>query len=267
VESSDTELEQGTGLGLAIVARIVRNMNGQLRAESEVGRGSKFTFAFSFPLPTPAQIAAFIEASSATPQPENNSLTYSAPLSPVRDRPPNARRHSNDSIRSRGSNASGRSEIDQLVEMIASPSVEDMSRRNSGARQMKRRNSPREERNSIDRGEYQVQDSGTPIRSVKVDEDDVEVPAAGYTPPSLLAKKFGVSPTLEYKPEFLHVLVAEDDPVNRAIVKKRLEMDGHSITLTQNGSEAVDAFANIWKQCDIILMDLQVRATIACLIF
>ncbi|ORY85453.1 hypothetical protein BCR37DRAFT_237488 [Protomyces lactucae-debilis] len=45
--------ERGTGLGLAIVARIVRNMNGQLRAESKVGRGSKFTFVFNFQIARP----------------------------------------------------------------------------------------------------------------------------------------------------------------------------------------------------------------------
>lgn len=84
MESSDTEIEQGTGLGLAIVARIVRNMNGQLRAESEVGRGSKFTFAFNFPLPDVAQEMAFLEAANATPQPDNNQISYSIPVSPER---------------------------------------------------------------------------------------------------------------------------------------------------------------------------------------
>ena len=255
MESSDTEIEQGTGLGLAIVARIVRNMNGQLRAESEVGRGSKFTFAFNFPLPTPAQVAAFLEAAKATPQLESTSVTYPAPLGPGRERPVAVRKHSNDSIQSRGSTGSARSEIDQLVEMIASPSLEDPPR-SVGARHMKRRNSPGTERKMSDRGEYNVQDSGTPIRSVKVDEEDVDVPAAGQSPIAVRSPK--LSPKPESKPEHLHVLVAEDDPVNRAIVKKRLEMDGHHVILTQNGSEAVDAFADMWKQCDIILMDLQV---------
>lgn len=232
-------------------------MNGQFRAESEVGRGSKFTFAFAFPLPTPAETAAFLEATKSTPQQDTNSLTYTVPQSSVHDPPSTVRRHSNDSIRSCGSTGSARSEIDQLVKMIASPSMEEPLQRPSGSRQTKRRNSPREERNPADRGEYLVQDSGTSIRSVKVGEDDVDVPAARQIPVSGRAVKPGASPILEYKPEHLHVLVAEDDPVNRAIVKKRLEMDGHSVTLTQNGLEVVDTFVNIWKQCDIILMDLQ----------
>src|SRR5277367_4227325 len=160
-------------------------MNGQLRAESEVGRGSKFTFAFSFPLPNVAQEMAFLEAANATPQPDNNQISYSFPVSPERPpyrrqsaeslRPPNLRRQSNDSIRSGGSTNSGRSEIDQLVQMIASPSLEEAPR--SSNRSIKRRSSP-----TAERGEFSVQDSGVPIRPVKIPEDEVDVPAAGKGP-------------------------------------------------------------------------------------
>lgn len=40
------------GLGLALTSRIVRNLGGQLRVESKVGRGSKFTFILPFRLPS-----------------------------------------------------------------------------------------------------------------------------------------------------------------------------------------------------------------------
>ncbi|KAI3321355.1 hsp90-like protein [Xylariaceae sp. AK1471] len=40
------------GLGLAIVARIVRNMDGQLRLTSEEGKGSRFVIQLPFELPT-----------------------------------------------------------------------------------------------------------------------------------------------------------------------------------------------------------------------
>ncbi|KAJ3040811.1 Light-sensor Protein kinase [Rhizophlyctis rosea] len=42
--------DAGTGLGLAVVARIIHNMEGQLRVESREGHGSKFTFSIPFEL-------------------------------------------------------------------------------------------------------------------------------------------------------------------------------------------------------------------------
>jgi len=232
-------------------------MNGQLRAESEEGRGSKFTFAFRFPVPTPAQESAFIEAAKNVPQPDNNVMTYSVP--PPFQRSMQTRRHSNDSIRSRGSAGSGntgRSEIDQLVEMIASPSLEDAPR--SSNRSIKRRSSPASER-----GEFNVQDSGVPIRSIKIDEDDVDVPSVGHIAPSNLAPPLSpwrsiLRPAVTFMPKPLHVLVAEDDPVNQAILTKRLAMDGYEVLLTKDGVEVVETFGSHWQECDIILMDLQV---------
>ncbi|KAK5163945.1 uncharacterized protein LTR77_010341 [Saxophila tyrrhenica] len=57
--------ERTLGLGLALVARIVRNMNGQLRLKSEEGKGSRFVIQFPFDLPDtePKQMA--IEAGSS----------------------------------------------------------------------------------------------------------------------------------------------------------------------------------------------------------
>lgn len=228
-------------------------MNGQLRAESEEGRGSKFTFAFNFPIPTPAQEAAFLELAASTAIPENTPMAYSVPLSP--ERPSQVRRQSNDSVRSRGSTNSVKSEIEQLVEMIASPSLEDTPRSNN-RNQVKRRSSP-----TAERGNFVVQDSGTPIRSVKIDENEVDVPAAEQSASALLPPspaRNTLRPAVSFKLRSLNVLVAEDDPVNRAIVKKRLEMDGHQVILTQDGSEVVEKFTNFWQNCDIILMDLQV---------
>ena len=43
------------GLGLAVVARIVRNMNGQLRLKSIEGKGSRFTIQLPFDIPPSGQ--------------------------------------------------------------------------------------------------------------------------------------------------------------------------------------------------------------------
>ena len=55
----------------------------------------------------------------------------------------------------------------------------------------------------------------------------------------------------------LRVLVVEDDPINRMILKKRLCMDGHSVLEAVNGEEGVRVFEKNSKQIDVILMDLQ----------
>lgn len=44
--------DPAVGLGLAVVARIVRNLQGQLRVESKEGEGSKFSFTIPFRLPS-----------------------------------------------------------------------------------------------------------------------------------------------------------------------------------------------------------------------
>jgi PleD family two-component response regulator len=56
----------------------------------------------------------------------------------------------------------------------------------------------------------------------------------------------------------MRVLVAEDDPVNSRILKKRLEKMQHTVYLTVNGEECASAFAESPQDFDVILMDMQV---------
>ncbi len=53
----------------------------------------------------------------------------------------------------------------------------------------------------------------------------------------------------------LHVLVAEDHPVNQQLMKKVLEKNGHSVVLARNGREALEAWVS--QAFDVILMDVQ----------
>ncbi|SPC64574.1 related to phytochrome [Ustilago sp. UG-2017b] len=55
----------------------------------------------------------------------------------------------------------------------------------------------------------------------------------------------------------LRVLVVEDDPINRMILKKRLGLDGHTTLFAVNGEEGVRQFEQDAKEIDVILMDLQ----------
>ncbi|MDH3627176.1 MAG: response regulator [Acidobacteriota bacterium] len=55
--------------------------------------------------------------------------------------------------------------------------------------------------------------------------------------------------------ESLDILVAEDNPVNRMVIRKVLENLGHEVTLVEDGREAVEAV--VAHAFDAVLMDIQ----------
>jgi len=149
VASPSREEGKALGLGLAVVARIVRNMNGQLRLKSEEGKGTRFIIQFPFEIPeTDVPENNDSLAGTETPHVENTT----APVTPPNDgmvtlieRGSGQRRNSSDtnnknelkltknkSVDSFGSKhsfsgnswsskASGRSEADRLIEAIQEP--------------------------------------------------------------------------------------------------------------------------------------------------
>lgn len=119
-------------------------------------------------------------------------------------------------------------------------------------------------------GQEPVTDSGIPLSALRVDEADVERPPSPPLPSrqrstsvAMLSESSytgvtspGIGPE-HYLPNPLHVLVAEDDPVNSKIVQKRLERFGHKVHLTVNGEECAIAYRANPKAYDAILMDIQ----------
>ncbi|KAH8704935.1 putative sensor histidine kinase/response regulator [Talaromyces proteolyticus] len=121
-------------------------------------------------------------------------------------------------------------------------------------------------------GQEPVTDSGVPISALRVDETQVERPAS----PKRIATRDRAesnavlsegsiteltSPVGTGSDMFqfvkLHVLIAEDDPVNSKIIQKRFQRLGHSVYLTVNGEECVTAYKANPKQYDVVLMDIQ----------
>lgn len=99
--------KKALGLGLAIVARIIRNMNGQLRVRSEAGKGSRFSMQFPFDLPNPLPQGLVLEPPKEAEEPVVNDDSSSFKELTLVERPAGERRGSHDSNahRSRRSSA------------------------------------------------------------------------------------------------------------------------------------------------------------------
>lgn len=63
----------------------------------------------------------------------------------------------------------------------------------------------------------------------------------------------------EKKQEHYNVLIAEDNPVNAKVLRRRLEKFGHTVTHAVDGQTCHDLF-NSNEKYDVILMDIQVRS-------
>ncbi|KAI8962659.1 hsp90-like protein [Daldinia sp. FL1419] len=76
-EKDKKDGKDSLGLGLAVVARIVRNMNGQLRLKSEEGEGSRFVIQLPFELPTGESLEK-VDVSDKTANPK--AISSTAPI-------------------------------------------------------------------------------------------------------------------------------------------------------------------------------------------
>lgn len=146
------ESKKTLGLGLAVVARIVRNMSGQLRLKSEEGKGSRFVVQLPFDLPDgeqqeeepPADNASGNSASSSLNQPQEGELVMMSKTNSAEVARRNSsdsvgrvpsRKNSMDSLNSRrslkslGSQASGKSDVDRLIEAIQEPHMKTEGQR------------------------------------------------------------------------------------------------------------------------------------------
>jgi light-regulated signal transduction histidine kinase (bacteriophytochrome) len=325
------------GLGLAVVARIVRNMNGQLRLKSEEGKGSRFVIQFPFDIPLDDSAPQSIEASGSEVGSVTPHAEHSGPVTPPlqgevtlidrgsatrrgssQERTSVSRKNSTGSRTSRrsigsiksgksglslSSQQSGKSEADRLIEAIQEPHRVEGYHHDSPSRSLSRGSgsagklsrpkldkrhtttgvdssgSPRERATSLDLsrpsyppasipGTSMVEGQGQPIRPIRVPDDVVFSPGGtihnepasanaddtGYIDRSDLSEKVDKAPTADH----MRVLVAEDDPVNSRIIKKRLEKLDHEVCLTVNGEECSGTYCDKSGHFDIILMDMQV---------
>ena len=294
------------GLGLALVARIVRNMNGQLRLKSEEGKGSRFVIQLGFDLPVEKEGQDMLEGARAagiappsgqptTPPVETGEVML---VNKSAQKPPaNVQRemihrksaesiHSISSLKSFKSGSSARSDVDRLIEAIQEPAMAakpepegDVGRSNSSRSHRRPGSSSSGKRpgSSLIRaqsaeespGTLAIVGSKTPIKPIRM-PGETTVGSPTPEPPSrpLPARSpsrvlFDIpsKPEQQSEPlnaEKLQILVAEDDPINSKIIKKRLEKLRHTVYLTINGEECSSTYGENPAFFDVVLMDMQV---------
>lgn len=347
-EEQDTvkDKSETLGLGLAVVARIVRNMDGQLRLKSEEGKGSRFVIQLSFEMPpndspgaqedgvTGAASNAGSTASVSTTRPparEGEVMLIDRGSASLHKQTLTAKKSFDDNISldshrtgtSRGSAQSSKSDADRLIDAIQTPlgvgepepETTSVQRRNSkgayysgsprhapsrsmsptrtfgrpGAmlrsvsspdKDTKQEISAKGDVSDAPVGLDYITDMKTPIRPVKIPDEYHDQPEAPAQPSQTSGVLFELadeaSPgkgkassgatTIDgnvhkaSKPESakLRVLVAEDDPINMKILRKRLEKAGHTVHHTVNGEDCAAAYKESAEEFDVVLMDMQV---------
>ncbi|KAL1745398.1 phytochrome-like protein [Schizophyllum fasciatum] len=239
VESAEpkTSTEPGVGLGLAVVARIVEQLGGQLRVDSQVNGGSRFSFLIPLGLqgngPSSSQ-------GGATPSSAGSSQASAASSFGQISKP-----------RSRTlSHNSASSKIDSLVEALSTSHMQPRA----AAADVHKESQP---------GTVDIQGSSRPLRPVRIDGFDLDKPSS---PPSAQrpteirlpkpASREALCATDPSAKQTLRILIVEDNELNSNMLAKRLTKDGHEIVQTLNGQEGLDKIIED-REFDAILMDIQ----------
>ena len=115
-------------------------------------------------------------------------------------------------------------------------------------------------------GVAEVRDSKTPVRAIKIPDEYSEMPSSTST-----GNKSRVLYELSQKAGSesdksggigaenpLRVLIAEDDPINMRIMRKRLERAEHEVHHTVNGEDCATVYKEKPSIFDVVLMDMQV---------
>ncbi|PKS05064.1 hypothetical protein jhhlp_008431 [Lomentospora prolificans] len=234
------------GLGLAVVGRIVRNMNGQLRVRSTVGQGSCFVVQLPFDTPEEednSRDEVMLDAHEAAPR--------------LGGRP---------SMPARTPSYIGVGEERTLVGRDRSPSQP----RSQGDREM-----------TYDSGPEETHDEADSQRPAAI-QDAASASFVAFAPPMMEPSQLAppqpdkIFPSIEQESAplrpstnapssssmggtdtYLQVLIAEDDPINIKVLRKRLEKAGHQVHHAVNGEDCAMVYSQGSQRFDVILMDMQ----------
>lgn len=246
MEDASTDGQKMLGLGLAVVARNIRNMKGQLRLKSEEGKGSRFTLRLPFKLP-PDQVRKDVAGELGGGPPAQGEVALMQPPAKLQRPSPTGYFAVWPGSSSIPNSPLSRPALPARSDgpPLGAPGSEGMSLSTSAFTTTASTNAMRPGGLNCD---------GVPVPSgAIVSLPRAAEPVSGVQEATALGDSSGFA-----------VLVAEDDPINSKIMKKRLERMGHVVTLTVNGEECYEKFSSCRADYDVILMDMQVSFTIAC---
>lgn len=290
--------KKGLGLGIAKVGRIIQTIGGQLRVTSEKNKGSRFTM--QMPLSLPVSPLGTHSTPSLSPREAKSEKDLEVTLvdfqskSVVRpQRPQLSRRASHESPGVPRHHSA--SEIDRLVKAMQtvvpgmkrppfvpfpsdSETEKDTPKSTPSfsqklAKRASQPNPPKmsglldpltKETANAKKSFLDPQTADT--RTAKVTSPKPFVKAARN-----VIKRAGIkqgSPVTNQPVETnvngtsFTILVAEDDPVNSLIIKRRMERMGYTVKLTVNGQQCADEFKANPEKYDLVLMDMQVSTTL-----
>ncbi|TFK52362.1 hypothetical protein OE88DRAFT_1628063 [Heliocybe sulcata] len=235
--STNKPVPQGIGLGLAVVARIVEQLGGQLRVDSKIGEGSRFSFLIPFELHPDGRSGASGSAHSSLKSMLSRTTSHDA-VAPELDGVVG-------SIASHQiiSNAAAADSVHATFSRIESTSPPPPP--------------PKEEEpEAKEDGAPYVTAPAAPAPPAKIDRDALDREATAKPRISAHSRKSTIGGSGAGSPPPLRVLIVEDDDINRTILAKRLTLDGHTVVNTTNGQECVDMIETD-IDFDCILMDIQ----------
>jgi anti-sigma regulatory factor (Ser/Thr protein kinase) len=277
------------GLGLALVARIVRNMNGQLSVKSEEGQGSCFRIKMQFPLPIDESNGENLDSNRASPV-DKGKGRQSGTEDGQNEPPKQDKTHCGEENRAQAGKNTGSSECTDSTKHESHTSDDTvtagLAQHDCASKQEElsdgkwsldpihpdtRTKPPSTEeewqahQSHLESAEHSTMaladEPANPIEEAASgsSERTAEPSQTKAQTPSDVSRNEAATTASEGSPKKnLHILVAEDDPTNSAILRKRLEKAGHIVHMTENGKECASAFRDNEHSFDAVMMDIQV---------